>query len=83
MDMKLTQKILEEVTEIWSSQRHKKLPIYLFAALCLNVFLAPAVFAATSGALSPSQSYWLAGLGLVTIALTIYLFFVMFVPEKF
>jgi len=73
----------ETITEIWTEWRRQKLPLYLFLGLCLNLLLAPAVFAATGGDLSRTQAYWLAALGLVTIALGIYLFFVMFVPEKF
>jgi K+-transporting ATPase KdpF subunit len=75
--------IIENMTEIWSEWRRQKLPLYLFLGLCFNLVLAPAVFAATGGEMSRSQSYWLATLGLVTIALAVYLFFVMFVPEKF
>jgi K+-transporting ATPase KdpF subunit len=75
--------VLETATDIWTEWRRKKLPLYLFLGLCFNVVLAPAVFAATVGDLSKVQAYWLAGLGLVTVALSIYLFFVMFVPEKF
>ncbi len=74
---------VENMTEIWSEWRRQKLPLYLFLGLCFNLVLAPAVYAATGGEMSRSQSYWLAALGLVTIALAIYLFFVMFVPEKF
>ena len=73
----------ETITEIWAEWRRQKLPLYLFLGLCFNLVLAPAVFAATGGDLSRTQAYWLAALGLVTVALAIYLFFVMFVPEKF
>ncbi|MGV0023446.1 potassium-transporting ATPase subunit F [Phormidesmis priestleyi] len=75
--------IAEEMTEIWLEWRRQKLPLYLFLGLCFNLVLAPAVFAATGGEMSRSQTYWLSALGLVTIALAVYLFFVMFVPEKF
>ena len=78
----LTQ-IVETITEIWSEWRRQKLPLYLFLGLCFNLVLAPAVFAATGGEMSRSQAYWLAALGLVIVALGVYLFFVMFVPEKF
>ncbi|PSB27458.1 potassium-transporting ATPase subunit F [Stenomitos frigidus] len=73
----------ETMTEIWTEWRRQKLPLYLFLGLCFNLVLAPAVFAATGGDLSRTQAYWLAALGLVIVALGIYLFFVMFVPEKF
>jgi K+-transporting ATPase KdpF subunit len=79
----ISAQIVEGMTEIWSEWRRQKLPLYLFLGLCFNLVLAPAVFAATGGEMSRSQSYWLAALGLVTIALAVYLFFVMFVPEKF
>ena len=79
----ISTQIAEGMTEIWSEWRRQKLPLYLFLGLCFNLVLAPAVFAATGGEMSRSQSYWLAALGLVTIALAVYLFFVMFVPEKF
>lgn len=74
---------LEGATELWAEWRRQKLPLYLFLGLCFNLVLAPAVFAATGGDLSRTQSYWLGALGLVTVALAIYLFFVMFVPERF
>ncbi len=79
----LIPQIIEGLAEISSEWRRHKLPLYLFLGLCLNLVIAPAVFAATGGDLSRSQAYWLAALGLVTLALTIYLFFVMFVPERF
>ncbi|MBW4695897.1 MAG: potassium-transporting ATPase subunit F [Lyngbya sp. HA4199-MV5] len=73
----------ETITELWSEWRRQKLPLYLFLGLCFNLVLAPAVFAATGNDLSRTQAYWLGALGLVTVALGVYLFFVMFVPEKF
>jgi K+-transporting ATPase KdpF subunit len=75
--------MLETIAEIGSEWRRQKLPLYLFLGLCLNLILAPAVLATTGGGLSRSQSYWLTALGLITVALAIYLFFVMFAPEKF
>ncbi|QYO64174.1 HAD family hydrolase [Leptolyngbya sp. 7M] len=45
--------------------------------------ITAAVFATTGGDLSRTQSYWLAALILLTVALAIYLLFVMFVPERF
>lgn len=79
----LTTQISDDMAELWSECRRQKLPLYLFLGLCFNLVLAPAVFAATGGDLSRSQAYWLSALGLVTVALAIYLFFVMFVPERF
>ena len=61
----------------------QKLPIYVFLGLCFNVVLASSVLAASGGGIDRSQAYWLTALGLVTVALSIYLFVVMFAPEKF
>lgn len=74
---------LEEVVEIWSQWRRQKLPLYLFLALCFNLVVAPVVYAASGNELSRSQAWVLGLLGLGTVALSIYLLFVMFVPEKF
>jgi F subunit of K+-transporting ATPase (Potass_KdpF) len=67
---------------VWTG-RKQKLPIYVLLATALNLVLAPLVYAATDGALSRSQSWALGLLGVATVALSIYLFFVMFVPERF
>ncbi|MFE1746747.1 potassium-transporting ATPase subunit F [Coleofasciculus sp. H7-2] len=55
----------------------------LFILLCLNLLITPAVQAATGGTLSSGQTFWLMALGLVTITLSIYLFVVIFQPERF
>jgi K+-transporting ATPase KdpF subunit len=75
--------LAEDIIEILADCRRQKLPLYLFLGLCCNLILAPAVLAAAGGEMSRTQSYWLAALGLVTVGLAVYLFFVMFVPEKF
>ncbi|MBG1271965.1 potassium-transporting ATPase subunit F [Nostoc sp. WHI] len=75
--------VLEEITDIWCQWRKQKLPLYLFLAMCFNLVIAPLVYAATDEQLSRSQSWGLGLLGMLTLGLSIYLFFVMFVPEKF
>jgi K+-transporting ATPase KdpF subunit len=75
--------LTEAISEIWSEWRRQKLPLYLFGLLCLNLAIAPAVQAATGDAFSRTQAYALGVLGLVTFALSVYLFSVMFQPEKF
>ncbi len=62
---------------------NRKHSVYLFLAICFNLVVAPAVYAASSHALSRSQAWSLGLLGLGTVAVSLYLFFVMFVPEKF
>ncbi|MGA7932783.1 MAG: potassium-transporting ATPase subunit F [Kovacikia sp.] len=81
--MKISIQFLEEAAEFVSEWRRHQVPFYLFLGLCFSLILAPAVFAATGGDFSRTQAYWLGALGLVTVALSIYLFFVMFVPERF
>lgn len=71
------------LSNIWSNRR-KPYPLYLFLGMVCNLLLiAPAVYAATAGSLSPSQTAWLVTLGAVTVALSLYLFLVMFQPERF
>jgi K+-transporting ATPase KdpF subunit len=55
----------------------------LLCTLAFSLAIAPAVVAATGSPLSPTQSTAVILLGLATIALSIYLFLVMFNPEKF
>ncbi|MGG6265836.1 potassium-transporting ATPase subunit F [Leptolyngbya sp. AN03gr2] len=74
---------LETASEIWLQWRRQKLPLYLFLALCFNLVIAPVVYAASRDEVSRTQAWALGLLGLATLALSIYLFFVMFVPEKF
>jgi K+-transporting ATPase KdpF subunit len=74
---------LDDAIEIWSEWRGKKLPVRIFLVMCLNLIIAPAVQAATGNELSRSQSWSLGILGLVTIILSVYLFFVMFQSERF
>ena len=63
---------------------HKhQLPIYLFLGICSNLIIAPMVYAATSEHFSRSQAWALGLLGVGIFSLSIYLFFVMFQPEKF
>lgn len=81
--IEMTTQTLETVSEVWSEWRRQKLPLYLFLALCFNLAIAPMVYAASSNEFSRSQAWALGLLGLGTLTLSIYLFFVMFVPEKF
>lgn len=74
---------LDELQDIWTKSRRQKLPRYLFLALCFNLVLAPVVYAAAGNELTRHQAWALGLLGLGTFVLSIYLFFVMFTPEKF
>jgi K+-transporting ATPase KdpF subunit len=74
--------IAPQLSELWFEFRRQKLPRSLFLLLCCNLILAPAVQAA-EGDISRTQSYALGILILATIALSAYLFVVMFQPERF
>jgi F subunit of K+-transporting ATPase (Potass_KdpF) len=79
----ISAQVLEDISEICSDWRKQKLPLYLFLGMCFNLVVAPVVYAATGEQFSRTQAWALGLLGLVTLSLSIYLFFVMFVPEKF
>ncbi|AFZ58706.1 K(+)-transporting ATPase subunit F [Anabaena cylindrica FACHB-243] len=74
---------MNELSEIFATCQRHRIPVNLFLLLCLNVLLAPAVQAATPGAESRFSAYTITLLGLVTLSLCIYLFVVIFQPEKF
>lgn len=63
--------------------RRRPLPLQLFLLLCLNLVIAPAVYAATDAGISKLQAWAIGLLGLVTVGLTVYLFVVVFQPERF
>jgi F subunit of K+-transporting ATPase (Potass_KdpF) len=76
-------KLSEDFTLLWAAWNRRKYPTYLFLALCFNILLASTAYAATGDAFSRPQLYALGILGLGTIALSSYLFVVMFQPERF
>jgi K+-transporting ATPase KdpF subunit len=77
----LPQDVLEMLAFI-SAKRHR-IPLTIFLIMCFNVLLAPIVEAATPGEISHWQIYTISLLGLVTVALCIYLFVVILQPERF
>ncbi|QIR41128.1 K(+)-transporting ATPase subunit F [Tolypothrix sp. PCC 7910] len=76
---------MKEFSAIFDFIRDKnsRIPLSLFLILCFNTILAPAVQAATPGELPRTASYAIGLLALVTFSLCIYLFVVIFQPEKF
>jgi K+-transporting ATPase KdpF subunit len=73
-----------EIQHFWIQFHRRRTPRYLFLLLGLNlIIIAPAVQAATGTDFARPQAYALGILGLVTVALSIYLFVVMFQPERF
>jgi K+-transporting ATPase KdpF subunit len=75
--------IVEDLLSIAHKFYSRKLTRYLLWSSAINLVLAPVVYAATGGTISREQSYALGLLGVVTLALSIYLFAVIFQPEKF
>ncbi|WP_026734804.1 K(+)-transporting ATPase subunit F [Fischerella sp. PCC 9605] len=75
--------LLKAISFIWSQWRIQKLPLAIFISLCLNLIIAPIVYAAADGALERRSAWAIGILGFVTLALIIYLFFVIFQPERF
>jgi len=59
-----------------------QIPIKLFLLMCLNLAIAPAIYASNEG-VSQGQSYAIGLLLIATFVLSVYLFVVMFIPEKF
>jgi K+-transporting ATPase KdpF subunit len=71
---------VELLREQW---KRNPLPIQLFLLLCLNLVIAPAVFAATGDEITRKAAYALGILGIVTLGVAIYLFAVILQPERF
>jgi K+-transporting ATPase KdpF subunit len=74
------QETIELGQMLW--QRHP-IPVQLFLAMCFNLIIAPAVYAATDETLTKKAAWGLSLLGLVIIGLAAYLFVVIFQPERF
>ncbi len=72
--------VMEMVREFW--QRHP-VPIQLFVLLCFNLALAPAVDGATGVEITRKSAYAISLLGMVIVGLCVYLFLVIFQPERF
>jgi K+-transporting ATPase KdpF subunit len=68
---------------LFSEGRRRKYPLWLFLGLCANLIVAPAVLAATNGNLDRTNAYAIGLLGIVTLALAVYLFAVILQPERF
>jgi K+-transporting ATPase KdpF subunit len=75
--------VAEGITFVWSQGRREQLPLAIFLVLCLNLVIAPAVYAATDGTLERRYAYAIGVLGLVTLGLVVYLFDVVFRPERY
>ncbi|MGJ5672140.1 MAG: potassium-transporting ATPase subunit F [Nostochopsis sp.] len=79
----LSTNIVESISFIWSQWRKQKLPLIIFIGLCLNIVIAPVVYASADGVLERRSAWAIGVLGFITLALVVYLFFVVFQPERF
>lgn len=75
--------LVEGISFVWSGWRKQQVPLAIFLVLCLNLVIAPVVYAAADGTLERRSAWALGILGLVTLGLTVYLFVVVFQPERF
>lgn len=75
--------LLQLLSFLRSPSRKQKLPLAIFIILCLNLAIAPVVYAAADGELERRSAWAIGILGFVTIAIVIYLFVALFQPERF
>ena len=73
---------VQAISFIWWRWYKQKLPLVIFIALCLNLIIAPVVYAAENTL--ERRSAWAIGiLGFVTLGVVIYLFDVICRPERY
>ena len=73
-----------EIKEIFQTQRRQQpFAFAIFIALCLNLAIAPIVYASTGESITRQSAYAIGALLLVIVGLSIYLFAVILQPEKF
>lgn len=75
--------LVQAISFVWSQRRRQQLPLAIFIVLCLNLAIAPVVYAASNGILERRSAWAIGILGFVTIAVVLYLFVVVFQPERF
>jgi len=75
---------LNDAFELWQMLRRRHpVSVQLFLLMCLNLVIAPAVYAATGEEITRKAAWALGVLGLVILGLSVYLFVVIFEPERF
>jgi len=60
-----------------------QLPMIIFLVMCLNLLIAPVVYANSGGSLDKVSAWAIGILGFATLMLVVYLFIVIFQPERF
>lgn len=79
----MSPEVAEGISFVWFRWRRQQLPLAIFLVLCINLVIAPVVYAAADGTLERRSAWALGILGFVTLGLTVYLFVVVFQPERF
>jgi K+-transporting ATPase KdpF subunit len=74
---------LETLANLGTNALRQRLPVWIFLSLGCNLAIAPAVLATSNGTIDRSTAYAIGLLGIVTLGLAIYLFAVIFQPERF
>lgn len=74
--------LVQAIAYIWSRWQKQKLPLVIFTVLCLNLIISPVVYA-VDNTLQIHFTWAYGVLGAVVLVLIIYLFFVIFQPERF
>ena len=69
--------------ELLQQWKRNPLPIGLFLMMCLNLVIAPAVYASAGEAITRKSAWAIGILTLVILGLAIYLFAVILQPERF
>jgi hypothetical protein len=82
LDKFLSINVAEVISFVWLEWRSQKLPLVIFVVLCLNLLVAPIVYAA-DGTLERRSAWALGVLGFITLAIILYLSVVVFQPERF
>lgn len=75
--------VIEDLIAIATKLADRQPTRYLLWSFAINLIFAPVVYAASGNTISREQSYALGLLGIGTVGLSIYLFVVIFQPEKF
>lgn len=75
-----TGEFIEIISDRWLKN---PLATVLFLSLSLNLIIAPAVMAASGTEITRKTAYAIGILYCVTVALSVYLFTVIFQPERF
>lgn len=71
---------IELLQEQW---KRNPFPIGIFLLMCLNLVIAPAVYASAGQSIERTQAWAIGILALVIVGLAIYLFAVILQPERF